>query len=253
MNDSNLRVISLGAGVQSSTLLLMAHEGEIEADAAVFADTQWEPAAVYEHLDWLESVSSVPIHRVTAGKLREDALSSRRSASMPLHVLNQNGSPGMLRRQCTKEYKIQPVRRWMQANRDGRHVELLFGISLDEWQRMRDSDRQYVSHHYPLVDRRMSRLDCLNWLESYGYPRPPRSACIGCPYHSNVEWRSIRENPDEWQDAIEFDAAVRGMARIDGDAYLHRQLVPLAVADIRSDEERGQISFLDECEGMCGV
>ena len=38
-----MRVLSLGAGVQSSTLLLMACHGELELDAAIFADTQWEP------------------------------------------------------------------------------------------------------------------------------------------------------------------------------------------------------------------
>lgn len=40
-----VRVLSLGAGVQSSTLLLMAVHGEIQIDRAIFADTQSEPAA----------------------------------------------------------------------------------------------------------------------------------------------------------------------------------------------------------------
>ena len=42
-----LRVISLGAGVQSSAMFLMACHGEIAGvDAAIFADTQQEPASV---------------------------------------------------------------------------------------------------------------------------------------------------------------------------------------------------------------
>lgn len=47
-----LRILSLGAGVQSTTLALMAAHGEIGAmpDCAIFADTGWEPKAVYEHL-----------------------------------------------------------------------------------------------------------------------------------------------------------------------------------------------------------
>jgi len=49
-----MRVLSLGGGVQSTTLLLMAITEQIEPlDAAIFADTGWEPAAVYEHMDWL--------------------------------------------------------------------------------------------------------------------------------------------------------------------------------------------------------
>lgn len=38
-----MRILSLGAGVQSSTLALMAEHGEIEKpDYAIFADTGWE-------------------------------------------------------------------------------------------------------------------------------------------------------------------------------------------------------------------
>ncbi len=66
--NADLRVLSLGAGVQSTTLALMAAHGEIGPmpDCAIFADTGWEPAAVYEHLDWLASgnVLPFPIHRV---------------------------------------------------------------------------------------------------------------------------------------------------------------------------------------------
>ncbi len=51
-----LRVLSLGAGVQSTTLALMIEKGEIPmVDAAIFADTGAEPKAVYDHLDWLET------------------------------------------------------------------------------------------------------------------------------------------------------------------------------------------------------
>src|SRR6516164_9615820 len=68
-----LRVLSLGAGVQSSALLLMSEAGELpRLDAAVFADTQWEPAEVYEHLDRLTAAVTIPVHRVTNGSLRAD-------------------------------------------------------------------------------------------------------------------------------------------------------------------------------------
>lgn len=44
-----LRALSLGAGVQSTTMALMAAHGEIQPmpDCAIFADTGWEPKAVY--------------------------------------------------------------------------------------------------------------------------------------------------------------------------------------------------------------
>lgn len=52
----SIRILSLGAGVQSSALALMAKHGEISGDmpvAAIFADTKAEPRRVYEWLNWL--------------------------------------------------------------------------------------------------------------------------------------------------------------------------------------------------------
>src|SRR6266550_8880108 len=86
-----LRILSLGAGVQSSTLLLMACEGELQIDAAIFADTQWEPWWVYQHLDGLEKVAKaagIPIYRVTIGDLRADALANKTASWMPLYSVN---------------------------------------------------------------------------------------------------------------------------------------------------------------------
>jgi len=57
-----LRVLSLGAGVQSTTLALMAAHGIIGPmpDCAVFADTGWKPQAVYRHLAWLMAPGVLP-------------------------------------------------------------------------------------------------------------------------------------------------------------------------------------------------
>ena len=35
--------------------------------------------------------------------------------------------------------------------------------------------------------------------------------------------------------------------------YLHSKKIPLEEVDLRNDEDMGQLSFLDECDGMCGV
>ena len=69
------RFLSLGAGVQSSTLALMIAHGELEpVEAAIFADTGWEPRKVYEWLDWLEQQLPFPVYRVQHGNLRSDTL-----------------------------------------------------------------------------------------------------------------------------------------------------------------------------------
>ena len=75
-----LKVLSLGAGVQSTALLLMSIRGDVERfDCAIFADTGWESAAVYEHLSWLTGEAEragIPLRRVSRGNIRADALRS---------------------------------------------------------------------------------------------------------------------------------------------------------------------------------
>ena len=59
---NKLRILSLGAGVQSSALALMIEKGQVPmVDAAIFADVKGEPKSVYTHLDWLEKQLSYPV------------------------------------------------------------------------------------------------------------------------------------------------------------------------------------------------
>lgn len=115
MNDQpKLRVLSLGAGVQSTTILLLAAEGRLpKLDAAIFSDTGWEPKAVYEHLDRLErevaKPAGIPIYRVNNGNLRDDALDPNKMRSIPAYTAGQNGERGMQNRKCTQQYKLRPV------------------------------------------------------------------------------------------------------------------------------------------------
>lgn len=266
-----IRVLSLGAGVQSTTLLLMMIHGEIEkAEHAIFSDTGWEPEAVYQHLSTLKPMmeeNGIAFHIVSKGNIRNDFLSDgERFASMPLHIRNTEGKKGMVRRQCTYEYKLQPLIKkqreiagLLPRQRSKDHLmTTVIGISWDESQRMSDPKFPWMINDYPLVEMRMTRQDCIDWCESKGYQRPPRSACIGCPFKSQEEWRHLSTQEKEWRDAIEFDNALRKHPRIlkqfKGEAYLHSSLVPLEQVDLRTDNEKGIFSlFEQECEGMCGL
>lgn len=259
-----LRLLSLGAGVQSTTLLLLAAEGHLPGlDGAIFADTGWEPAAVYTHLDRLEREvarpARIPIYRVSVGNIRNDALDpAHRFASMPLFVKNADGGDGMTRRQCTSEYKLKPIKRqarqllgYPHPTRVPRGVfaEQWIGISRDEIGRAKDSGIQYLKSWHPLLhldgaaDGRegWTRTDCMRYLKSRGWSSTPKSACIGCPFHGNAQWRQLRdEHPAEWADAVDFDRSIRsGNARgnaqgkpLLGEAYLHRSRRPLDEAPI---------------------
>lgn len=254
-----MNVISLGAGVQSTTMLLMAMHGEIEPmpDCAIFADTGWEPKSVYAHLAWLEAVSTIPIHRVTAGNIREDTLDALETGNgfmtIPAWMWSKKHKREVMgRRQCTKQYKLRPIQIEVQQLNKRRGTTLWLGISWDESFRQKDSRVKYITHRWPLLEMRMTRADCLAWMQRHGYPTPPRSACIGCPMRGSSEWRSLTES--EFAEAVDFDHHVRSLPRIKGDAFLHRSLQPLDMVDLRTEQEKGQLDLWgNECEGMCGL
>ena len=249
-----MKIISLGAGVQSTTLVLLAHHKEIEPpDYAVFADTGWEPKAVYKHLDWLESYLNFPVVRVDAGNLKKNLLSNLGGTVPPFFTSNG----GMGRRQCTHEYKIRPIQKFCKPHASKNNpVISQIGISTDEWARMKPSRVQYIEHTWPLIDDLdMSRKDCMAWLEKKGYKVPPKSSCLGCPYHNDELWRDIKNNsPEEFEETCRVDDSIRNMPKFKYQQFMHRSLKPLRDVDFRTMEEQGQLNFfIDECEGMCGV
>lgn len=272
-----LTVLSLGAGVQSSTMALMAAHGEITPmpDCAIFADTQSEPKHVYDWLDWLETQVPFPVYRVSKGSLRQSILDAcnsvnpsgtARVAGAPFFTESKSGG-GLLRRQCTNEYKIQPVDKkireilGLQKGERAPRGEILctkwIGISWDEMQRMKDSRLKWQEHRFPLIEKGMTRLHCLEWMRDNGYNELPRkSSCTFCPFHDRQTWLEIKEtDSDSWADALTIDAAIRdGVHGSTQKLYLHSSLIPLKDVDL-SDPAADQIgfSFMDECDGMCGV
>ena len=245
----SLTVISLGGGVQSSVMALMASQGAFDAipDCAIFADTHWEPPSLYTHLDWLAERLGFPVYVVDNGRsLREDAKAltnhsgNRNFLDLPVYLKGRDGEgDGMGRRQCTEHYKIAPVRRKMrellglskgQRVPTGTAVELWLGISTDEAIRMRPSRDGWIRNRYPLIEAGMSRRDCMEWWKAR-YNRPlERSACIGCPYQSRQRWVETKRRWLElFAEAVDIDANMRGKLAFAKEPYLHPRRVPLAL------------------------
>ena len=272
-------VLNLGAGVQSSCLALMAAQGEITPmpDFAVFADTQAEPKSVYEWLDWLEMQLPFPVYRVTKGNLTNDSLKvhQRKDGSgervnnlIPAFGRLPDGTKtAAIGRKCTNDYKILPMLRKIkelcEVSRGQKNATVTqwIGISWDEIQRMKDPRFPWTLHRWPLIEKSMTRAHCMAWMKENGYPEPPRSACVYCPFHSNAEWKRLRDDePEEFQKAIEFDKKLRQMhrdhnTRLNMEVYLHNSCKPLDEIDFDDDIDKGQQvwDFMAECEGMCGV
>jgi len=283
-SPTKYNVLNLGAGVQSSCLALMAAKGEIGPmpDFAVFADTQAEPTNVYTWLDWLETQLPFPIYRVTKGNLTKEILKIRvkeksiysdkpmtyLKLNIPVYGVTPNGElRNAMGRACTYDYKVIPILKEIRKRCEIKHgqkettVTQWLGISYDEMQRMKLPSNPWTQHRWPLIEKRMTRAHCKQWMQKNGYPEPPRSACYYCPFHSDDEWRRLKkDDPVHFQKAVEFDATYRrlqnenpGGLRIE--VYLHKSCKPLGEVDFDSDLSCGQTNFdfSSECEGMCGL
>ena len=267
-----MKVLSFGGGVQTVTIAAMCCLDEFERpDHVVFSDTQWETKATYAYLEWFSAWAmqrGMEILRTTAGNIRSDALDpGKRFASMPLFTETGQLMPsgkkedGRIRRQCTREYKVDPVNRVIRGlaglksrqRWKGDPCELWLGISTDEAaMRVKDNREKWIKNRWPLIELNMRRGGCVEWLRRHGVPVPPKSACIGCPNHNNPYWLALkRDSPEEWASACNFDDAIRKhRVSLRNAVYLHRSLVPLREANINEDQPD---MFENECEGFCGT
>lgn len=257
----NIRVLSLGAGVQSTTLLLMACTGVLpRLNAAIFADTRGEPAYVYDHFAKLKAYAadrSTPVRLISAGSL-SDTLTEpgTRFTSIPYFTKGSDGKKGIGTRECTREFKVEPinreVRRMLGAKgrgrvRQGVYAEQWIGFSTDEYMRVSEKHQvEHIKQRFPLLELGMSRDDCHAWLEAHGWSDVAKSACVFCPYRSDAEWRFLRDNhPADWKQATILDEAIRkgGVGKtgktLDGEAFLHASRVPLSLAVIDNDDNKG--------------
>ena len=254
MIDYDMSIISLGAGVQSSTMALMAAHEEITPmpNCAVFADTGYEPQVVYDWLEYLTPLLPFPVYTVSS-PLSFD----RFKDCVPL--FSRNGK-GVNRRQCTAVYKIRPITakiRELLGLKPGQHakqkVEQWVGITTDEVTRMKPSRFKWITNRFPLaMEKRMDRNACLRWMKKNGYAEPPRSACVCCPFRSDNEWRTLKGNQPDWQLAIELDARMRNLPRMNDRCYVHRSCVPLKDVSLSPSSKQFDM-WPTECDGICNL
>jgi len=270
--DYDYTYLSLGAGVQSSALLVLSCTDDRvpKPDVAIFADTGDEPAWVYNYLKVLtEWAKPHGVEVVTAkkGVLSEWVIdrqnAGKRFVTVPVFTKNDDGSQGILRRQCTREFKVDPITKkvrellgYQPRQRIREKVRCMLGISLDEMQRMKESWHGWITNCWPLIDLEIKREHCHKIIADAGLPEAKRSACVYCPYHSDSHWQWMKDDhPEEFAKAVEFDEGIRDMTMRGREqpAYVHRSCVPLSEAVFHAGDPDQVDLFNNECEGMCGI
>jgi hypothetical protein len=237
-----MKIVSLGGGVQSSALVVLAGTGRIEADAAVFANTgddseaPWTLNYVRDVLTPWAADHGIPIVEVgamrhgepetLAGRIRDTS-----RALIPIPVRLGSGAPG--NRTCTKDFKVIPIARWLRAQGASKDnpATVHIGFSTDEVVRVgRRPSNPYEILSYPLLDLDLSRADCQHLIASTGLPVPRKSACYFCPYSSPRRWAELRrDRPDLFDDAVDIERTLNATrARLGKDpVYMTDRLRPL--------------------------
>lgn len=265
-----MKVFSFGGGVQSTAALVLAAQSDLQVDAFLFANVGDDS----EHPDTLRYVREVAMPYAARRGIELIELQRRRksgeietlykrltrpgSRSIGIPVrMGGSGAPG--NRACTADFKIRVIAKWcwQHGARPQRPATTLLGISLDEWRRMRnDSGISYTRLAYPLIDRRMSRQDCINTIARADLPIPPKSACVFCPYHRLSTWRKMRDKqPDLFAKSVELERFINARRAALGKdkVWFSRALKPLdkAVGDV---SQPSLFEDDDACEsGFCMV
>ena len=235
-------VISYGGGIQSTALVVLAMRERWAIDEIVHVDlVDAESPATREYVvlfrDWLRREHGRDI-TIIERDLYGDMLARPEFTPVPWHGKCERF---MLSRQCTRQYKVAPLQRYLYDRYPGECIRLMLGISVDEYHRMRDSSAARIEHVYPLVDRRLTRWQCREIIERAGLAAPSKSSCWFCPYRSSAsQWALVRRYP-----------YLRAMARVLEDRINteRRRRGRDEIVVLRADAEVEQVDF---CEaGYC--
>jgi hypothetical protein len=280
-----MKIQSNGLGQQSVALYIMSSVGILpRLDYSIFVDPKREKKETYDYykwlIDWSKKNKGVPLIKVGEKSIYKDLIkgtnsSGSRFSSIPAFTLNNDGTVGQLRRQCTGEYKIQQFNKHVRKlynKPTGRFpkTEIWMGITIEEADRMEIPQIADFINVYPFIvyhsskkglsqenylEKRYSRGDCTKWLSDNGFPIPPKSSCSFCPFMKDADWLQLkREDPKEFKAIVKLDYAIRDSSQkgVQNPIYLHRSCQPLDKVELK--ENQMQIGFERDCKGsFCDV
>lgn len=277
MAADQLTVVSYGAGVQSTALLVLAAQGYIPHNIFLFAnvgeDSEHPASLRYFREVAMEYAASkgIKMHELFREPSRGrhkgerpslvDAIMHADSKSIPIPIRGENGAPGS--RSCTADYKVRVVAKWLKEHgaTSENPARVAIGISTDEYQRATDKrEEPFERVEYPLLtlEHRLagrmgaSRNDCKRIIADAGLPIPPKSSCFFCPFHKpSVFADQARTEPDLFEKSCQLEEHIN-LTRKPGDRlFLTRFGRP--TRDVFANVQMSMLDEWDEDEGYrCG-
>lgn len=201
-----MRILSMGAGVQTTAVLIKFWK---RYDYVVFADTGDEHRYTYDYIErYLKPFcvdKGVPFVEIMPAK----------GKALLDYCVDGRLMPTRMNRFCTRIYKIDPIRRFLKWKGATRKNPALMdmGISLDESHRVNEGGKyevQYVKKQYPLIDERITRQGCLNIIRNQKWPPPGKSGCDYCPFMGKrMARRLAREDPARFERALQMEEGAK--------------------------------------------
>lgn len=195
MNDNSY--ISWGAGVNSTAIIARFLLGELEGKPEiVFGDTGGELPETYAYIDQVRAILEPQGWKVTilepSGEYGKYYRPSIQGKTLYEFLWSKRTVPGIKWRDCTRGYKIDPLKRYSQGR-----IKLI-GICADELKRIKEDAI------YPVRD--YTREECKDLIAQAGLPPAHKTGCWFCPFQPKRQWIELYDNhPDLWQKAVDLE------------------------------------------------
>jgi 3'-phosphoadenosine 5'-phosphosulfate sulfotransferase (PAPS reductase)/FAD synthetase len=243
------QVWSSGGGVQSTAIAALICMGELMPDLAIIVDTERELSTTWKYLDSVvrPALKAAGVDLVRVPKSDYATVDIMRNGDILIPAFTtESGRIGKLPTYCSNEWKQRVMRRWA-VEQGVKQAEVWIGYTIDELRRVTQPIGKW-QNRYPLIERRMTRGDCIALVKRLGWPEPPRSSCWMCPNKPHCEWEWQRKNaPEDHAKAISFEIE---MQAYDDDLWLTNTGRPLEQADFTAQDDM----FTGRCDsGMCFV
>lgn len=219
--DMGYKILSCGAGMQSTALALMSCENKMKGfmvhplvpiyDLIVFCDLGGEPAWVYEQVRFINEacekagIPFIVLDTNLYGYYME-RFGRKNVVSIPFWSVAPDGSKAKMRRRCTIDFKILKIQQYARYNLHGyrpkQHTkkedigvhEMHIGFSAEEARRSFKSLHPMYINRYPLIEMGLTRSDNFKYiLEVWGL-ETKASACVFCPFHRNYFYYHLMMN-----------------------------------------------------------
>ena len=213
-------ILSYGGGVNTTALMIYIVNNKLPIDEAVFADTGGELPETYAYLKVAREYLKKHGIKLRTIKVKVNGTGLYECATRRKVI------PSQVWRWCTRDFKIRPIHRYYKALHA--HINQYIGIDYGEVHRMKDSGEEYVSNHYPLVDAKVNRKDCIEIIKAEGLPVPLKSGCYFCPFNNHERWDFVlNSHPRLYDKAMKLEENSKHFPKQKLNSYRLSELKPL--------------------------